>query len=133
MEKLTILSSFLLLMILVIYGCTGSIENVKLLNRHNELRAAVHPTASNMLALHWNDCLASVASDYLDSCPGTRHNPDRPNRRLQRAVSLVLLHLCPKTYIWDMVMPSKLLMLGMVNIYFNYEQNSCENEEFNKT
>ena len=75
--KLALFSIFLL-SFFVIYGHTNPDADA-VIYLHNIVRADVSPTASNMIALEWSDCLASVASDYLDSCPGFRHNRERTN------------------------------------------------------
>ena len=70
------LSNIFLLFVSIIYGRTNPDAN-EIIYLHNKIRGSVSPTASNMIALDRSDCLASVESDYLVSCPGFKHNPNR--------------------------------------------------------
>ncbi|KAL2082682.1 hypothetical protein ACEWY4_022500 [Coilia grayii] len=49
-----------------------------IVNKHNELRRSVKPTASNMLKMSWNSEAAANAQKWADTC-AERHSP--PNDR----------------------------------------------------
>nr|XP_039268140.1 GLIPR1-like protein 1 [Styela clava] len=51
-------------------------EKELILNKHNELRRIVSPSAANMLKMSWNDDLERLASDYTKKCI-YEHNEDR--------------------------------------------------------
>jgi len=49
-------------------------EKATMLQKHNQARCSVSPTASKMPRLVWDSKLAQVAQRYADSCPGYAHN-----------------------------------------------------------
>ena len=125
------LSSIFLLLVSIIYGRTNPDAN-EIPYLHNKIRASVSPTASNMIALDGSDCLASVESDYLDSCPGFKHNPNRTRDAQKKGC---LTKISP-AYVGENI------YLGSNNLtdytqaintwadeeeFYNYNQNTCTN------
>ena len=122
------LSSIILLVVFVIYGRTNP-DVINIVNLHNNVRASVSPTASNMMALEWSDCLASVARDYLNSCPGFNHNPNRTTDAQQKGC---LTNISP-AYVGENVYVASYLAdyAQAINFwadeeqFYDYDQNSC--------
>lgn len=71
-------------------------EQARILQLHNEARAFVQPSASNMLKLYWSNELANEAWDYVSTCPESSSHPvddgenlsfGWPNLGLEKAIT----------------------------------------------
>jgi len=56
---------------LVAGGASGlsSSDKKLIVDKHNEFRSAVNPSAKNMMKMYWNEDIARYAQQYADTCP----------------------------------------------------------------
>nr|BEK71587.1 perisilin-2a-tau [Vazella pourtalesii] len=48
----------------------------EIINRINEVRRTAAPTGSDLRKVQWDNCLAKIASDYIETCPSDTKNPN---------------------------------------------------------
>ncbi|XP_033119764.1 peptidase inhibitor 16-like, partial [Anneissia japonica] len=77
----TDMSVFTLLLVLLYMqscSCFTDDEKQQIVDKHNNYRLNVSPSAGDMRKLVYDDTVASVAIDWVATCP-TNHNPNRNN------------------------------------------------------
>jgi len=95
----------------------GDISNI--LNTHNKYRAAVNPTASNMLEMSWNAQMAALAQSFVNTCPdgdGYYYAPDDYGANIIMA--------------WPTTSVSSVLSSWTSESkYYTYSSNTCKSGE----
>ena len=57
------------ILIHVVYLTLTPTEQQQIINDNNQVRRDAKPTGANLREVRWNDCLATIAMEYLTTCP----------------------------------------------------------------
>ncbi|KAI6657325.1 GLIPR1-like protein 1 [Oopsacas minuta] len=130
MLSTTTILAGLVVFISVITNAVAQLDNAeagKILKSHNEYRDGVQPEAANMKLMKWSSCLEQVAYNYLSSCPGFNHNPNRATDA--QALNCEQSDSVGENLYWTS--SSSLNSTSAVGAWYNefvdynYESNSC--------